>query len=210
MDNERLEGEERDHYLDHNGCACGVCGFTEDALIVIRAKDGQTSVRCVECLDQTEHPESEDLALVYLPEMPISAFSHYVRMLAFVTFAAKVDGLDRHDFSDGTLPPRFRTSEGWGLPIRFRTLKEGIDASNAAPPTIRDLEFARRSFEFLKSRIEYAKAVHGALPLSMMLKNDSKGPASSYRAVAPGIAIPRIRSWGNPGSSFRMIGKTKQ
>lgn len=204
----RIEGEDRERYLDHHGCACRTCGFTEDGLVVLQNECGDISVHCVECLDQTEQPESSDLMMVSLPEMPVAAFSHYVRMLAFVTFAAKVGALDNHDFSSGSLPPRFRTSEAWTLPIRFKTLAEGLELSDIDPNTKRDLAFAKRAFDFLKGRIEYTERLHGNATLSDMIKTKGTEVKSTFRAMAPGIEIDRIRSWGNPGSSFRLIGRT--
>nr|WP_250807484.1 hypothetical protein [Neorhizobium tomejilense] len=196
--------------IDLEGGYCHCCGFMEDGLVACRDIDGRVTVSCQECYDQASAEFHPGLVVAYLPEMPRSAFSHYVRMLAFLTFAARADAINGHDFSDGSLPPRFRRPEGWAAPLKWRTLSEGLKCSEADHQSLKDLAHARRAFEFLKSRIEYANHKDGSTPFADMLATDAYRAKRDYRMLAPGIGLDRIRSWGRPGSSFRIIGRQEQ
>jgi hypothetical protein len=146
--------------------------------------------------------------MVYLPEMPHKAFSHYLRTLAFVTFAARADALGGHDFSNGTVPPSFRKPEAWDAPTKWKTLAEGLDGNETDHRSAKDLAFAKSSFDFLKRRLEYTVTKHGAMTWKRMV--DFVGWETfdrDYRLMAPGIGIDRIRSWGRSGSSFRVLAR---
>jgi hypothetical protein len=213
-----LEGPERERQIDLGGGGCHCCGFMEEGLIVHREADGATLVSCRECFDQFEVTPSSENLVVYLPEMPPPAFSHYVRVLAFLTFAARADIIAGHDFSTGTLPetfnvarvPRLSGPNGWLAPLRWKTLSEGLQAERDDDLTTSDLAFAKRSFGFLKSRIEHAKGLLSGSSFVERQKADPDGAKRDYRIMAPGIDLDRIRSWGKPGSSFRLLERQEQ
>lgn len=204
---ELIHGTERQRLIDHESC-CSLCGFMEDGLIAWRDGEGHASVHCAECLTQTGKTDDNGLQMVYLPEMSNKAFSHYLRTLAFVTFAARAGEIGGHDFSQGTVPPSFRSPDAWDAPTKWKTLAEGLYDSEADPRSVRDLAFAKGAFDFLKRRLEYTANKHGAMTWKLMV--DFVGWETfdrDYRLMAPGIGIDRIRSWGRSGSSFRVLSR---
>lgn len=107
---EILMGSKRDYHVDRTGRCCG-CGFMELGLVCYDDGAG-VFVKCEECLNQDFPERMDDLLAVFKPELSRQGFSHYVRLLGWLTFAARVDRLNGHDFSNGTLPRDFETGDG--------------------------------------------------------------------------------------------------
>jgi hypothetical protein len=201
---EILAGTTRDFHVDRVG-RCEICGFMEQGLICWN--DGlDVHVQCEECLHQAAPDSFPELEAVLLPELSHRAFSNYVRVLAWLTFAARVDRLHGHDFSKGALPRRFASGEAWAAPFRWGSLSEGLEDRYAGDIARAGLRQARETFAFVSHRIRKVKTVHGSSSVQMVKANvGEEAFERDYRAMSPGIMTARIRSWGAPGSTFRLL-----
>jgi hypothetical protein len=199
-----VAGKTRDFHVDRAGC-CGRCGFMEQGLVCWY--DGHDfHVECEECTHQAAPDRFPELRVVFMPELSQKAFSNYVRVLAWLTFAARVDRLHGHDFSKGTLARRFETEEAWNAPFRWTSLAEGIEDRYAGDVARAGLRQARDAFAFVARRIGKTIAMHGSAASPHV--SASVGEESferDYRVMSASIATARIRSWGASGSTFRLL-----
>jgi hypothetical protein len=201
---EIIFGTTRDYHVDRAGC-CSKCGFMEQNLVCW--DDGrEIHVECEECVHQTAPDGFPELMAVFLPELPPKAFSNYVRVLAWLTFAARVDRLDGHDFRTGNLPLRFIRGNGWSAPIRWRSITEGLADRYAGDVAKAGLRQAREAFAFVSSRIKRTEAEFGSASVAAV--RAAVGDLAferDYRPMSVGVPTDRIRSWGNPGSTFQLL-----
>lgn len=212
MEASLLHGAERDFHVDRQG-ACSCCGFMERGLIAWKDTDGEVFVNCEECaIQHTEVMKSGgNVVAVFLPEMPKSAFSHYLRVLAWVTFAARADAISGHDFSLGALPLAFATPDVWKGATRWASLTAGLEDSSVDPVSVSDLRKARKAFAFLKERLAYTQARYTTDdPMSIIEKVGEEAFDRDFRKMSHATNIVRIRSWGEPSSSFRALARRQK
>lgn len=206
---EILSGSKRDYHVDRIGQCCR-CGFMEPGLVCY--DDGTiTSVECAECLHQSFPERLPDLIAVFLPELSKQAFSHYLRMLGWTTFAARVDRINGHDFSGGTLPPAFVAGDGWEAPLRWHSVAQGLDDRYAGHVSRDGLQLARNAFSFVSLRLGKTEALHASCNASdVRRKVGTAAFDRDYRVMSSSIPTERIRTWGSTGSTFRLVAaKTK-
>lgn len=198
----------RDYQIDRTGC-CDCCGFMEPGLVAWRHED-EINVHCEECLLQI-HPEVAPTAsAVHMPELSMKAFSHYARVLSWLTFAARAGTLHGHDFAGGTLPAAFSTGESWKAPMRWASLAEGLSDRYADSATKDDLLRTKRSFELVDGRLKHTAETFGSVDCDKVRRAVGEEVfRREYRPMAEGIAIGRIRSWGSEGCTFRLLSNRK-
>lgn len=199
-----LTGTAREMQIDRAG-GCRFCGFMEEGLHCY-TYCGETVVQCQECFIQTDFDHAGDVQAVYLPELQPRAFSTYVRTLAWLTFAARADRLAGHDFVEGTLPACFSGEGAWSSAMRWTSLSEGLADPYAGAASKAGLRQARDAFLFVASRIEMTKGMHGTTsPAPIRAAVGDEVFFRDYRRMAAGVPTGRIRSWGRPGSTFRLL-----
>lgn len=205
---EILRGQVRDYQVDRTGC-CECCGFMEPGLVAWRAED-ETYVHCEECFHQSRPEIALDTRAVYMPELSMQAFSHYARVLSWLTFAARADMLGGHDFSKGTLPAGFVTGAAWKAPMKWKSLSEGLVDRYAGKAAKADLLRAKRAFDLIDSRLQKtAEDIGSNASSDVWLAVGAEAFRRDYRPMAEGTATQRIRSWGSEGFTFRLLANRK-
>lgn len=197
-------GAERDRRVARAGC-CNRCGFQEENLVAwaCAVREG---VHCEECLANEVADSSEGTRIVYLPEMSVEAFSSYVRVLAWASFAARAELMHGHDFASGALPAAFSHPSSWAAKLRWKTISEGLEDISASTVSRGDLQKVAEASSFLVGRIEHTSRRYpykSADEAVSALGDESF--ARSFRVLKQGIPVKRIRSWGAPGSTFFML-----
>lgn len=199
-----LTGIERETRVARSGC-CHRCGFQEPGLIAWSAP-GREGVHCEECAAHEAPLYPEGATIVFLPEMSVEAFSHYVRVLAWASFAARAALLEGHDFTSGRLPSAFAESTTWDTPVRWRSLAEGANEQTPGSVVAGDMSKVTEASRFMLDRIEYTSRRH-RFPSIETARNElgAQRFSQEFRIISPGIALKRIRSWGRAGSTFHLL-----
>jgi hypothetical protein len=198
---EILSGTTSDFHVERVG-ACECCGFMEQGLVCW--KTGQdVHVECEECLHQAAPDNFPELRAVFMPELSHKAFSNYVRVLAWLTFAARVDRLHGHDFAKGTLPRRFATGEAWNAQFRWASLAEGLEDRYAGHVARAGLRQARDAFAFISLRIRNTETARGSSSVAIVKQKGLRARLPGDVARHIDGAHPFLGSAGKHVQTFR-------
>lgn len=196
-----LEGEQRQRVLADEDC-CMLCGFRERGLIVWSAGNS-AGVHCIECFENISPSGASNFAPAFIPELSVAVLAHYVRAAAWQSFAARIGCHDVSTLKHGKLPAYLGDPMRWT--DNFIFFGSGDFERNCAGHAKhwKSFHIAEQSFDFLKARIKAVRTSYETDdPCKIIAKVGEENFAKLFRMVPLKFSVQRIRTWGDPGSTF--------